>query len=107
MRDKFRGKRAKIEQGTVLSVSLTPDGAHNRGVPRRTSRIPKMLIIAYIFAHVFHMPLNVESIADFVCKSPLRCVGDSYSIDVICFQCSIAARGQFTLSLAPSLSPPL
>ena len=70
MRDKFRGKRAKMEQGTVLSVSLTPDGEYNRRVPRTTSRIPKMLIIAYIFAHVFHMPLNLENIEDFVCKSP-------------------------------------
>ena len=62
-----------------------------------------MLIIAYIFAHVFHMPLNLESIADFVCKSPLRCAGDSYSIDVICFQCSIAAGNSLFPSLPPSL----
>ena len=49
------------------------------------------------------MPLNLESIADFVCKSPLRCVGDSYSIDVICFQCSIAAGNSLFPSLPPSL----
>ena len=71
MRDKFRGKRAKMEQGTVLSVSLTPDGEYSRSHVGRLE-FPKCssLPTYSLFAHVFHMPLNLESIADFVCKSP-------------------------------------